>query len=105
MDDFKIKIGKGISKVSLQATVLIAPYTAEGTVDLRLRLARNGVVSNIAQTYIELKTIKNFQTMVNLFPLLDVMENDEIELVFTSDVAGDFRISHLGTFLSVEKKA
>lgn len=105
LNNGKIKIGKGISKVSLQATVLIAPFTVEGTVDLRLRLVRSGVVSNIGQTYVELKTIKNFQTMVNLFPLLDVIENDEIELVFTSDVAGDFRISHLGTFLSVEKKA
>jgi hypothetical protein len=104
-DTGKIKIGKGISRISLQGSVLICALTNLGEIDLRLILTRNEKDIRIGQVYSELKTLKSFNTIINIFPLFDVQENDEVYLAFTSNVSGTFRLSHVGTFLTVKKEA
>lgn len=99
----KIKVGAGISKVSVQASLLICSLTNVGTIDMRLRVIRNGTVVGNAQSYGETIKTNNYTTiMANLY-LQDVQEGDEIELLFTSNVNGTFRASQVGTFLAVEK--
>ena len=99
----RIKIGSGISKISIQAGILASPQTKEGILDCRIYLVRDGKQILINQTYTELVTLKYSVTTFNTVPIYDVQENDEIELVYTSNVAGTFKIFQTGTFLSVEK--
>lgn len=99
----RIKIGSGISKISIQAGILASPQTKEGILDCRIYLVRDGKQTLINQTYTELVTLKYSVSTFNIVPIYDVQENDEIELVYTSNVAGTFKIFQTGTFLSVEK--
>lgn len=101
----RIKIGKGISKISINACALVYRTGSVGTSDIGIRLLRNGVYTTVSLAYHWLSKVKDYQTINNLVPLYDVQEGDEIELSYTSPTSDTFRYSYAGTFLSVEKVA
>lgn len=99
----RIKIGSGISKISINAAALICRTSVLGTVDLCLRLYRDNEPSTISLAYHYISSLKDYQTINNIVPIFDVQENDEIEMNFTSDVVDTFQLSSFGTFISIEK--
>lgn len=102
-NDGRIKIGKGISKISIQCGILASALTNLGIIDFRIYVVRNGEKILINQSYAEFITLKNAITVFGFVPIYNVQENDEIELIYTSNVSGTFRVFQTGTFISVEK--
>lgn len=99
----RIKIGKGISKISVNASALVYRTNSVGVSDIGVRIFRNGSAIFMSMAYKYLAVVKTFETINLILPLVDVQENDELELSFTTAKTDKFRYSSSSTYLSVKK--
>jgi hypothetical protein len=96
-----IKIGKGISKVSVRGNILVTS-TATGLIDMRIYIIRDGQEINSAATYLGLDKAKSYRTVYVELPMLEVQENDEICIKVTSEVSCSLTVAD-NAYLCVEK--
>jgi hypothetical protein len=101
----RIKVGKGVSKISMIASSLALRYENIGECDIGIIIYRNGSTPFQTASYKYYAKTYTFETINLIVPLIDVQENDEIELSMTSALSDRFRLSEAATYLSVKKEA